>query len=327
MPYSDCKKANKQNSNKEQTKTKTNLCSPMLWNFLQKQKKPNTHAEIRRVHILDCGPSNAQVLAWLRWTVTLSTKFCNIQTLSRMPGHTWRRKPGKDNSRLTISWHTGLDDYELEKDESLRKFVNSRCLCVCSVTLVLSNSLWPMDCNLSGSSVHGIFQVWMVKLITMPSSRGLSRSRHWTHISCIACGFFTHWAIWEAQNLDIWVLLVMLHSWNSYQISRIRVCYSTSTWSSRVEILVMTRNQPEESIYMSIYLKDKRKRKEASFHQCSSTAIWSPSMGHLTVSGGWVGEWWLWLSRRGLVVYGPEELFFLQERKEPFSGKRPLAFS
>ena len=157
----------------------------------------------------------------------------------------------------------------------------------------------------------------------MPCFRGLSQSRHWAHISCIACGFFTHWATWEAHNPDIWVLLVMLHSWNSYQISWIRVCYSTSTWSSRVEILAMTSNQPEESIYKSIYLKDKRKRKEASFHQHSSTAVWSPSKGHLMrMSQGRVI-----LVEQKRVVYGPEELFFLQDRKEPFSGKRPLAFS
>ena len=32
-------------------------------------------------------------------------------------------------------------------------------------------------------------------------SRGSSRPRNWTRVSCIAGGFFTSWATWEAPNL------------------------------------------------------------------------------------------------------------------------------
>ena len=32
----------------------------------------------------------------------------------------------------------------------------------------------PMDCSLSGSSVHGIFQVRILEWVAMPSSRGTS---------------------------------------------------------------------------------------------------------------------------------------------------------
>ena len=44
---------------------------------------------------------------------------------------------------------------------------------------VMSDSLWPMDCSLPGSSVHGIFQARILEWIAMPSSRGCSRPRDW----------------------------------------------------------------------------------------------------------------------------------------------------
>ena len=63
--------------------------------------------------------------------------------------------------------------------ESLRS-----CLTLCD----------PMDCSLSGSSVHGILQAKVLEWVAMPSSRGSSRPRSQTHISCgsfIVGGFFT----------------------------------------------------------------------------------------------------------------------------------------
>ena len=69
------------------------------------------------------------------------------------------------------------------------------CLCVCSVTQ-LCPTLWnPMDCNPSGSSVHGILQARILEWVAMPSSRGSSWPRVWTHISCIGRGFLYHCAI------------------------------------------------------------------------------------------------------------------------------------
>ena len=65
--------------------------------------------------------------------------------------------------------------------------------------LVLCN---PMDCGLPGSSVHGILQARVLQWIAMPSSRGFSRARDPTCISCVSCiagGFFTCWAICSIQ--------------------------------------------------------------------------------------------------------------------------------
>ena len=42
-----------------------------------------------------------------------------------------------------------------------------------------------MDCSLPGSSVHGIFQARILEWVAMPSSRGSSRPRDWTHVLCL----------------------------------------------------------------------------------------------------------------------------------------------
>ena len=56
----------------------------------------------------------------------------------------------------------------------------------------------PMDCSLPGSSVHGIFQARVLEWVAISFSRGSSRPRVWTPVSCIAGGCFTIWATREA---------------------------------------------------------------------------------------------------------------------------------
>ena len=59
--------------------------------------------------------------------------------------------------------------------------------CVCAGSLQLCPTLSnPMDCNLPGSSAHGILQARTLEWVVMPSSRGSSRPRDWTHVSCIS---------------------------------------------------------------------------------------------------------------------------------------------
>ena len=51
-----------------------------------------------------------------------------------------------------------------------------------------------MDCSPPGSSVYGILQARILEWVAIPSSRGASWPRDWTHISCGSCfagGFFT----------------------------------------------------------------------------------------------------------------------------------------
>ena len=51
-------------------------------------------------------------------------------------------------------------------------------------------TLRPVDCNLPGSSVHGILQARTLEWAAMPSSRGSSPPRDPTWISC-----FLHWQV------------------------------------------------------------------------------------------------------------------------------------
>ena len=87
-------------------------------------------------------------------------------------------------------------------------------VCMCAISLQSCPTLCnPMNCTLSGSSVHGILQARIWESVAMPSSRGSSPPRDWTHISCSSCiagRFFT---------TDPLLLLLLLS-----RFSRVRLC-------------------------------------------------------------------------------------------------------
>ena len=59
----------------------------------------------------------------------------------------------------------------------------------------------PVDYSPPGSSVHAISQVRILEWVVTPFSRGSSWPRDQTHISCVSCiagGFFSHWAVSKA---------------------------------------------------------------------------------------------------------------------------------
>ena len=62
------------------------------------------------------------------------------------------------------------------------------CVSVAQSCLTLRD---PKDCSLPGSSVHGILQARILEWVAMPSSRGSSRPRDRTQVSCTAGKFFT----------------------------------------------------------------------------------------------------------------------------------------
>ena len=58
-----------------------------------------------------------------------------------------------------------------------------------------------MDYSSPGSSVHGILQARILEWVAISSSRGSSRPKDQTHVSCISCiggRILYHWATWEA---------------------------------------------------------------------------------------------------------------------------------
>ena len=59
---------------------------------------------------------------------------------------------------------------------------------------------YPLDCSPPGSSVHGILQPRILKWVAIPFSRGSSQPRERTQVPCIAGGFFTTSATWEARS-------------------------------------------------------------------------------------------------------------------------------
>ena len=61
-------------------------------------------------------------------------------------------------------------------------------------------TVWdPLDCSLPGSSVHGILQARILEWVAIPFSRGSSRPRDRTQVSCIAGRCSTLWATREAR--------------------------------------------------------------------------------------------------------------------------------
>ena len=65
---------------------------------------------------------------------------------------------------------------------------------------MLFATLWPLDHSPPGSSVHGILQARVLEWVAIPFSRGSSRPRDQTHVSCSAGWFFTIWATREAPG-------------------------------------------------------------------------------------------------------------------------------
>ena len=61
----------------------------------------------------------------------------------------------------------------------------------------------PMDCSLSGSSVHGILQARILEWVVIPFSRGFSGPSDQTRISQVSyiCRWILyHWDTWEANK-------------------------------------------------------------------------------------------------------------------------------
>ena len=76
----------------------------------------------------------------------------------------------------------------------------------------------PMDCSLSGSSVHGIFQARVLEWIAISFSRGSSRPRNRTRVSRIAGRRFTVWATREARCITLVVRISSFMVWSDWDV-------------------------------------------------------------------------------------------------------------
>ena len=72
--------------------------------------------------------------------------------------------------------------------------------CFCHVQLCVPP--WTVDCQ---APLHGILQARILGWVAMPSSKGSSPPRDWTHVCCSFCiagGFFTPKPLGKSSNRD-----------------------------------------------------------------------------------------------------------------------------
>ena len=91
-------------------------------------------------------------------------------------------------------------------------------VCVCNIISCLT-LCDPVDCSLPGSSVHGILQARILEWVAISFSKGSSRPRDQTAVSCIAGRRFTLWATREG--------LLLLYYFNIISVSVVKI---TSLW-------------------------------------------------------------------------------------------------
>ena len=73
-------------------------------------------------------------------------------------------------------------------------------LCACVSRSVVSDSLRPHGLQRTpGSSVHGILQARILECVAMASSRGSSRLRDWTRVSCN-----DRWILYHLSHQERW---------------------------------------------------------------------------------------------------------------------------
>ena len=82
------------------------------------------------------------------------------------------------NSSLISSWSVHSPEAPFNNIWNFKMCV---CVCVCVESLQSCVALCnPLDCNLPGFSVHGIFQAILLQWVAIPFSRGSSQPGDWT---------------------------------------------------------------------------------------------------------------------------------------------------
>ena len=99
----------------------------------------------------------------------------------------------------------------------------------------------PMGCSPPGPSVGGISQARILEWVVLSFSRGSSRSRDRTRVSCIAGSFLTIWATWfnkcpHLERSSNHKLKLLFDFWVPDSGGGTRTCISTS---SKVMLLLL----------------------------------------------------------------------------------------
>ena len=114
------------------------------------------------------------------------------------------------NIKRKVVSQTGSEDTDLISHPK----IFSQCACVLSHISCVQlfkcqsfshDSLFTtcVDCSPRGSSVHKILQARILEWVACPFSKGSSRPRDGTQVSCIAGRFFTIWATEEPLRRSV----------------------------------------------------------------------------------------------------------------------------
>ena len=129
----------------------------------------------------------------IQWQPKLrSWRLCSWEEIYRevhlrLVVHHW------DNSSVFVHIITRADTCHWAASASGRANQWQR-LCVCSVAQACPTLCNPMDCSLPGSSVHGIFQTRILEWVAISFSRGSSRAKVISSISCVGRWILYYWA-------------------------------------------------------------------------------------------------------------------------------------
>ena len=107
-------------------------------------------------------------------------------------------------------------------------------LCMCAKSLQLYPTLWDsMDCSPPGSSVHGVLQAGVLEWVPISFSRGSSRPRDWTCVSCTGKQILYSWATREALSLAITIFLKATKKVFTQGLSCVKYFIAFTTWNHR----------------------------------------------------------------------------------------------
>ena len=153
--------------------------------------------------------SSPHLLCFLHWLVASLRLHRFNNWKNRTKQKNWRKK----ESQHFLNELINLDFYSLVQSSNL---YSNYCLCL--LTSLFTGREWrsevkwsevaqscptlcdPMDCSLSGSSIHGIFQARMLEWISISFSRGPFHPRNRTQVSRIAGRRFTIWTARKPQS-------------------------------------------------------------------------------------------------------------------------------
>ena len=116
--------------------------------------------------------------------------ICDVEHLSMYPLATCMFLENNSNPLLIFSQFFSYWVLQVLYIDRIKwSEVTQLCLTLCN----------PMDCNLPGSAVCGIFQARVLEWVAISFSKGSSWPRNRTQVSCIAGRRFTVWATREAS--------------------------------------------------------------------------------------------------------------------------------